>query len=188
MIHSSRFTAVIDANVLYPIVIRDYLFWLAHHSLFTPKWSKSLMEEFIAIFESKGNLDPKKVMQQVKRMNNAFPDALVTNYEEIMKSIELKDKKDIHVLAAGIKCNANVIITNNLADFPGDYLNEFSLNAKSPDDFMADLIDLDPSTSIEAYRNMILCKNNPPLDEIEYLDILKKNNLISTADILRNIL
>jgi hypothetical protein len=27
LINSARFTAVIDANVLFPIVVRDYLLW-----------------------------------------------------------------------------------------------------------------------------------------------------------------
>lgn len=29
MIHSVRFTCVIDTNVIYPIEIRDLLFWVA---------------------------------------------------------------------------------------------------------------------------------------------------------------
>jgi hypothetical protein len=35
MIHSVRFTAVLDANVVYPVIIRDLLFWFAHYDLYT---------------------------------------------------------------------------------------------------------------------------------------------------------
>ena len=53
LINSAHFTAVIDANVLFPIVIRDYLIWLSIHGLYTPKWSGKLLEEFTAIFGKK---------------------------------------------------------------------------------------------------------------------------------------
>ncbi|WP_246539218.1 hypothetical protein [Litoribacter ruber] len=41
MIHSVRFTCVLDTNVIYPIEIRDILFWFAHFDLYTPKWSEN---------------------------------------------------------------------------------------------------------------------------------------------------
>jgi hypothetical protein len=41
MIHSIRFTCVLDTNVIYPIDIRDLLFWFASYDLFTPKWNNT---------------------------------------------------------------------------------------------------------------------------------------------------
>ena len=35
MIHSVRFTAVLDTNVVYPVIIRDILFWFAYYDLYT---------------------------------------------------------------------------------------------------------------------------------------------------------
>ena len=40
MIHSARFTAILDANVLYPAPLRDYLLHLANLELYKPKWTK----------------------------------------------------------------------------------------------------------------------------------------------------
>lgn len=40
MIHSVRFTCVLDTNVIYPLWIRELLLWFANYDLFTPKWSK----------------------------------------------------------------------------------------------------------------------------------------------------
>lgn len=31
MIHSVRFTCILDTNVIYPMEIRDLLFWFAHY-------------------------------------------------------------------------------------------------------------------------------------------------------------
>ena len=72
--------------------------------------------------------------------NAAFPDAMVENYEPLIEGLTLPDEKDRHVLAASIKTNANLIITNNLKDFPEEVLSTYSLVAKSADDFLADTI------------------------------------------------
>lgn len=46
MIHSVKFTCLLDTNVLYPIDIRDLLFWFAFHELYTPKWTKHIFDEW----------------------------------------------------------------------------------------------------------------------------------------------
>jgi hypothetical protein len=118
----------------------------------------------------------------------AFPDALVTNYEPLIEGLTLKDKKDRHVLAAAIKTNANVIVTNNLKDFPNDYLATFGLVAKSADDFLADIIDLNHDEAIEAFRKLVLNRRHPDLDEYEVLDNLRRNGLTNSADYLHSLL
>ena len=85
-------------------------------------------------------------------VNEAFPDALVENYELLIPALKLPDEKDNHVLAAAIKTNANLIVTNNLKHFPIEYLSSFGLSAKNADDFLTDIIDLNHETSIKAFR------------------------------------
>jgi hypothetical protein len=46
MIPSVRFQAVLDTNVIYPLISRDLLFWFAHYDLYTPKWSKHIFDEW----------------------------------------------------------------------------------------------------------------------------------------------
>lgn len=94
----------------------------------------------------------------------------------------MPDNKDKHVLAAAIKTNANLIVTNNIKDFPADYLSSFGLSAKNADDFLTDIIDLNHVTGIKAFRDLVLNKKNPPYDEYEVLDILRRNGLRDTAD------
>jgi predicted nucleic acid-binding protein len=112
MIHSVRFTCVLDTNVIYPLEIRDILFWFAHDGLYTPKWSKHIFDEWAAVMARKG-LAPAEVEKRIKRANTAFPDALVENYESLIEGLNLPDENDRHVLAAAIKTNANLIVTNN---------------------------------------------------------------------------
>ena len=54
MIHSVRFTCVLDTNIIYPIEIRDLLLWLAFYELYIPKWSKHIFDEWIHLMEKKG--------------------------------------------------------------------------------------------------------------------------------------
>ncbi len=137
MIHSVRFTCVLDTNVIYPIVIRDLLFWFAHDDLYTPKWSKHIFDEWADVMRRK-DVSEEEIKKRIDWANQAFPDAMVENYEVLMEGLTLPDVKDCHVLAAAVKTNANIIVTNNLKDFPDEYLSTFGLSAKGADDFLTD--------------------------------------------------
>jgi predicted nucleic acid-binding protein len=187
MIHSIRFTSVLDTNVIYPIEIRDLLFWFAHYELFTPKWSSHIFQEWEHVMQRKG-ISKEEIKKRSNRANLAFPDALVVNYEPLISGLTLPDENDCHVLAAAIKTNANVIVTNNLKDFPEDYLASFGLVAKSADDFIADIIDLNHEKALEAFRKLVLNRRNPDLDEYEVLDNLRKNGLINSANYLHSLI
>lgn len=152
MIHSVRFICVLDTNVIYPLWTRDLLLWFAHYDLFTPKWSKHIFDEWIDVMRRKGISDGE-AQKRTNVVNEAFPDALVQNYESLIQILDLPDKKDKHVLAAAIKTNASLIVTNNLKDFPSDYLLSFGLSAKGADDFLTDVIDLNHETSVKHSGN-----------------------------------
>ncbi len=187
MIHSVRFTAVLDTNIIYPIEIRDVLFWFAHYELFTPKWSNNIFDEWKRVMKQKG-IKEEEIKKRVDMANLAFPDAFVFNYEPLIETLTLPDINDRHVMAAAIKTNANVIVTNNLKDFPDKYLATFGLSAKSADDFITDIIDLNHDKAVEAFRKLVLNRRNPDLDEFEVLDVLRKNGLEDSAHYLHSLI
>lgn len=185
MIHSVRFKCVLDTNVIYPVEIRDLLFWFAHYDLYTPKWSLHIFDEWKDVMKRKGVSDAE-ASKRVERANLAFPDAMVSNYSGLIKGLELPDQKDCHVLAAAIKINANIIVTNNIKDFPEAYLNTFGLSAKTADDFLTDIIDLNPEEAVKAFKQMVINRRNPDQDEFEVLDILRNRGLKDTADFIHS--
>lgn len=187
MIHSVRFTAVLDTNVIYPVYSRDLLFWFAHYDLYTPKWSKHIFDEWKQVMQRKG-INEDEAIKRANKADLAFPDALVRNYGAITPLLKLKDEKDRHVLAAAIKTNADIIVTNNIKHFPEDYLQTFGLSAKTADDFLTDIIDLNTEQAVAAFKEMVLYKKNPPLDEYEVLDRLRKLGLKDTANYLHALL
>jgi hypothetical protein len=88
-------------------------------------------------------------------MDKNAPDALVTGYESLIPSLSLPEEGDRHVLAAAIQAKANVIVTNNLKDFPPKVLQEFEIEAQTPDEFVVNLLDLaadDVYEAAEAHR------------------------------------
>jgi hypothetical protein len=133
-------------------------------------------------------VDKVEADNRIKKVNDAFPDAQVHNYKGLINQLELPDVNDRHVLAAAIKVNANVIVTNNIKDFPEEYLQSFGLNAKSADDFLTDIIDLNQEQAIAAFKEMVLNKKNPKMDEFEVLNQLRKAGLKDTANYLHALL
>lgn len=154
MIHSIRFTAVLDTNVIYPIQIRDLLFWFAYSGLYTVKWSQHIFDEWIDVMKRR-DVPEEEIQNRVNRANRTFPDALVQNYDPIIQCLTLPDEKDKHVLAAAIKANVHVIVTNNLKDFPDENLSSFGISAKSADEFLADIIDLNQEKAVKHFRNWL---------------------------------
>ncbi len=168
---------------MYPVLIRDILLWFAHYDLYTPKWSETVFEEWKRVMLRK-EIPETEALKRIERVNKAFPDALVTNYSGLLSSLTLPAPDDRHVLAAAIKTNANVIVTSNLKDFPETYLQSFGLSAQTPDDFLTDLIDLNPEKAVAAFREMVLNKRAPPLDVYEVLHRLRNAGLTDSANYL----
>ncbi|HSH52659.1 MAG TPA: PIN domain-containing protein [Bacteroidales bacterium] len=187
MIHSVRFTCVLDTNVIYPIDIRDLLFWFAYHELYTPKWSKHIFDEWKDVMIRKG-ISQEEANKRIQKAQLAFPDALVKNYEFLIDGLNLPDEKDRHVLAAAIKTNANLIVTNNIKDFPKKYLARFGLSAKRVDDFITDIIDLNQERAVKAFKDLVLNRTNPDLDEFQILDRFRKNGLKDSANYIHSLI
>lgn len=172
---------------MYPHDVRDLLFWFAYFKLYTPKWSKHIFDEWEEVMRRK-NVSEEEIVKRIGWANKIFPDALVKNYELLIDTLNLPDEKDKHVLAAAIKTNANLIVTNNLKDFPPEYLANFGLSAVNADNFIADTIDLNQGEAKQAFRKMVLNRTNPDLDEFEILNRLRKNGLKDSADYLHSLL
>ncbi|HBP6526382.1 TPA: PIN domain-containing protein [Pseudomonas aeruginosa] len=181
----SHFTAIYDANVLYPAPLRDFLMRLALTGVYRARWSAQIHDEW------KRNLllkRPDLTQEQLDRtsalMDRAIPDALVTDYESLLPSLDLPDEDDRHVLAAAIKCHASVIVTFNLKDFPKDVLAKFGIEPLHPDDFIADQWDIDQAAVLEAAQQQRASLRNPPHTVQEYLDRLLQQQLPKTVKLL----
>ncbi|MCX7115016.1 MAG: PIN domain-containing protein [Gammaproteobacteria bacterium] len=184
MIH---FTALYDACVLYPAPLRDLLMELALSELYRAKWSNRIHDEWIRnVLKSRPDITHDKLERTKQMMNMHVLDAIVENFEDIEKVLDLPDPNDNHVLAAAIVSETDVIVTFNLKDFPPHKLTKYNIKAQHPDLFLMHLTDLDQGSFLAAIKNTRSRLKKPPKSVDEYLAILKKQCLINTVTFLEN--
>ena len=178
-----NFRALYDACVLYPAQLRDLLLEVALADLVDAKWSDQIQEEWVNnLLKSRSDLSREKLNRTVELMLIAVPDALVTNYKEFIHCLDMPDTDDRHVLAAAIRCNADVIVTFNLKDFPVKVLSKYQLEAVHPDVFLVNQLDLSQSVVISCVKRIRARLNNPSLTPTEYLERLASVGLPAFAD------
>ena len=180
------FTALLDANVLYPAPLRDLLLQLTTAKVFRARWTSAIHKEWIrAATANRPDIDPAKWTLLRNLMNAHAEDCLVTGYEPLIEVVTLPDPNDRHVMAAAIKGRADVIVTFNLKDYPAHVLETYDLEAQHPDVFVRHLIDLSPSAVVAAARTVRARLKNPPRAIGEYLQTLERQGLVSTVSELR---
>ncbi len=137
------FIVIYDANVLYPSTLRDLLIRVTQAGLVQAKWTDEILDEvFRNLMRNRPDLDAGRLARTRALMKSAVRDGLVSGYEPLIEGLTLTDPDDRHVLAAAIKAGAQLIVTNNLSDFPADALQAWDMESKAPDDFVLEQIDL----------------------------------------------
>ena len=185
MIHSSRFVAVLDACVLYPAPIRDLLLSLADAELYKPKWSALIQDEWSRNLLANRSDIPAAHLERTKgMMNTAFEDAEVDGYAVFIPALTLPDPDDRHVLAVALQSRADVIVTSNLKDFPAPYLSTFDIEVQHPDDFICNLINLNPAKALAAFRKQVARLKNPPVAAAQVLNTLRNAGVPASTGLL----
>jgi len=168
---------VLDACVLIPQYLRDTLLSIAWRGLYSPYWSKLILEETTRNLINRYNITSIKALNLVETMKAAFPEAMV---EVPYGLIELmtNDLKDRHVLATAVMAKANLILTNNLPDFSLSALETWGIKAQSPDTFLSHLFDEYPEEIKFSLNRQVEKYKNPQKSLAELLEFLdKKANL-----------
>lgn len=181
------FTVIYDANVLYPSMLRDLLVRIAMTGMVRARWTERILDEtFGNLAANRPDLDAAKLSRTRELMCMAVPDCLVEGYEQLEAAFgSLPGPDDAHVMAAAVKVQAQVIVTNNLKDFPPDVLDPWGIEAKHPDDFLIDQFYLDALELHAVVRNMSEAFRNPPLGINDVLDRLETEGMIQIASALR---
>jgi predicted nucleic acid-binding protein len=178
----SHYTALLDANVLYPAPMRDLLLQLAVTDLFKARWSADIHREWIeALLRNEPHRERATLEHTRDLMDQHTRDAIVTGYEALIPTLTLPDPDDRHVLAAAIAGRCDVIVTQNLKDFPEAVLAPFGIEAQHPDDFLCNQMSLAPGLFCSAVRKVRARLKIPPYSVEEYLDTLTRQGLVATV-------
>lgn len=187
MAGSARYTAVLDANVLYPALLRDILLSLAHADLYSAKWTAHIRAEWTRSLLRDRPTMATQIQLAADAMEEAIADCLVTGYEHLIEGLTLPDPDDRHVLAAAIAGHADAIVTRNGKDFPPDVMDAFGIELQTPDEFVLNQIMLRGATAISAIKAMRERWDRPQVTALALLDLLEKRGLPQTAAHLRDV-
>lgn len=154
--------------------------------MFRAHWSNEILDEVVrSILRRRPDLTQSQLSRTRELMCNAVPDCLTTGYEELIDGLNLPDADDRHVLAAAIRSGSQVIVTENLRDFPADVLQTYNIEAQIPDVFLLHLVDLSPRTVSGVLEAQAASLRNPPMNIDELLDRLAQSGLPRSIAALR---
>jgi len=184
----ARYTALLDACVLYPIAMADALLSLATAGFFAAKWTTRIEAEWMRAIERQRPELAGKLNVRRDFMREAILDWEVseTAFTRLIEGIKLPAADDRHVLAAAIAGHADCIVTSNLKDFPKKVLLEYGIEAVDPDAFILNQWDLDPVAAIAAFKRMRARRKKPLSSPDDFAFALEVAGLPTTAERLRS--
>jgi len=161
------------------------LLTFAQLGLFRARITSTIMDEWTSnLIANKPQIEAS-VRQQAEAITEVFEECFVLGFEPLIEGLELPDKDDRHVLAAAIKCSAQVIVTENLRDFPNDILEQYGVEALNADDMLANTYDLYPIECARALRVVRRRYDNPHFTPSEFLLDLTKCGMPKLAAMAR---
>ncbi|WP_256212600.1 PIN domain-containing protein [Loktanella sp. DSM 29012] len=176
---------ILDANVLFPFRVRDVLLTFAHEGLFRARFTEEIMDEWTRnVIALKPDLRDS-IDSQVDAIRRAFDECFVTGHMPLIDGLKMPDENDRHVLAAAIRCSAQVIVTENKRDFPQALLEEYDIEVLGADDMLATTYELFPSVAARALGKVRRRYRNPPMGVSEFLLDLTRAGLPKLAAIGR---
>jgi predicted nucleic acid-binding protein len=179
--------ALLDACVLYPAPLRDFLMRLSTEGVFQPRWSAVIHQEWIRnVLAARPDLSLARLERTRDLMLTYQPAALVIGFEKHIPELELPDPQDRHVVAAAIEGGCDAIVTFNLKDFPSKVLEPYGLVALHPDLFISQCFADYPAQVLTALKKQHRSLRSPPCSLSDLLDTLMRCGLSKTVVMLRN--
>ena len=146
---------LIDANVLFPTVMREVVLGVARTGVFQPLWSPRILEEWARAAAKLGPLAETQARSEIAMLEAAWPRAPVRHPPELEHRLWLPDPGDIHVLATAIHGSADVIMTMNAKDFPRNILTEEGLSRVDPDGFLQNCAQAEPERVMPVVQGVL---------------------------------
>lgn len=168
----SSFVVLLDACAIFPMSLRDTLLRAADAGLYRLVLTEDILEEVRRNLISERRLTEDKAQRLIDTIKMYFPDAFITHHTLLIASMPINEK-DRHILAAAVASNAQVIVTQNLKDFPSELISPFGIETQSPDEFLVHLFYLAPQAIAKLIKDQAGDLRNPPITTLELLTILK---------------
>ena len=155
------FVALLDTSVLWPSLQRDFLLSLHIQGAYRSIWSEAILDELQ--FHEAAKLIKRDVAESeataraahlILQMRTHVADSIVLGWEPLEGTFGLPDPNDEHVVAAAVIGGAEVIVTQNLRDFPPQRL-PADLEVLNAAVFARNTVDLSPRGAIAAVDEIV---------------------------------
>lgn len=159
---------VLDANVLFPMILRDVLLRVSAAGCYRAHWSARILDEMSRNLMLQHRVSEAGAMHLAMQMKQGFPEAEVEGWEPLEAAMT-NDPKDRHVAAVAAHIGAKLIVTQNLKDFASL---PTGVKALSADTFLVGRFQAMPASVLLALRKQQQGYKNPPASLDELLDWL----------------
>ena len=173
--------AFLDANVIVDAQVRDFFFTAGELGLLEIRWSEEVLEEVKRALITRLLVAPQNVARLLEVMTIAFPHALVAEFAD-ESTLNLPDQDDIHVLAAAIGAECDLLVTQNIRDFPDDRIPPGAeLAIVTADEAILELATTFPTSMPVLVERVVGRLSNPPVSILQYVQRLEARAPLGAA-------
>ena len=148
----------------------------AGFGLYRPHWTEEILDEARRnVIANNPNADPDRVRRRFELMNIAMPGAMIDAPAPELVHAMTNHPKDRHVLATAVTINAEVIVTNNIKDFPAEACEPHGVEVHTLDAFVTDLVSLDNRQVWAAITEMASRLQEPPMTPQQVCKTLERH-------------
>ena len=175
---ANRYTATLDASVLFPNMKRDLLLRFFEADLYRAQWTEAIQQEWLQNAIEKYPSNEASLRRTDSLMREHFDSAWVheDNYAHFIDLVSLPDPDDRHVVAAAIAGAADYIVTDNLKHFPDDALAKFGIEVGSADKFLSGTLEHYPQSTLRILSDHRRGLRSEP-GKSEYVMLLRQRGL-----------
>jgi predicted nucleic acid-binding protein len=166
----------VDTNVLFPFSVMDLMLALTENEVHELVWSDFLLDEWERVIVREGKRTPESAAKLAAVVREFFGEFHIAEdtYAHLVDGAPSSDLDDRRHIAAALASGADVIVTNNLADFPAERLNALGLRVLTPDMYLCELIGLARYEVIATVERLAAEKRNPPMTPVDLLERIGK--------------
>jgi predicted nucleic acid-binding protein len=137
----AQLLALLDSCVIFPMPLCDTLLRAGESGLCQLYYSQDILDGATRNLIKEGKMTPEKAIRFQQLIIDTFPEGLIevpAGLEQVMTN----HPGDRHVLASAVSAKADVIVTANIKHFKSESLQQWNVEAITPDAFLNILCDL----------------------------------------------
>jgi predicted nucleic acid-binding protein len=167
-----QFRVLMDADVLVDAQVRDLFLRMAEADLIDVCWSRQIPDETRQALTTKLHLTTAASDKLLGALQAAFPTAVVHGFDHLVGKLALPDPDDRHVLAAAIHGECDLLVTNNVKDFPEEAVAAIrgaDIAIVSVDDALREFVVIFGDRLASVVAAQVAALRNPPMTLDEFI-------------------